>query len=167
MRYAFKCIGCSFLSASFIFTFIFSISAQEPSREDIGAQSSRFQEEFERKKRELKELEKKLFKTPEIEIQKEEKPSALVVSLILREVIITGTTVFTPQDFRSLYEPYIGKEVTPTDLEAIVEKIKAKYRESGYLTTTAYIPEQELKEGRIEIRALEGRLGEVKIEGNR
>jgi hypothetical protein len=63
--------------------------------------------------------------------------------------------------------PYLGKEITPTDLEAIVEKIKTKYRENGYLTTFAYVPEQELKEGKIEIRVLEGRLGEVKIEGNR
>ncbi|MDD5680211.1 MAG: ShlB/FhaC/HecB family hemolysin secretion/activation protein [Candidatus Omnitrophica bacterium] len=137
-----------------------------PAGEQPGAQAGRFQQDVEKAKQ---SLEKKRLKLPPVEIEKEkeEKPAAEGVSFILKEIRITGTTIFKPEDFRPIYEPYLNKTVSFKDLEVIMENIKAKYKEKGYLTTTAYIPEQEVKDGKIEIRVLEGRLGEVKVEENK
>lgn len=138
-----------------------------PPGDQPGAQASRFQTEAEQ---ERMRLEKKKVKRPQIEIEKEDKKPAAAAagpSFILKDVEITGSTIFKPEGLKPSYEAYLGKEVTFKDLEEIAGTIKAKYKEKGYLTTTVYIPEQDIKEGNVEIRISEGRLGEVKVEGNK
>lgn len=145
-----------------------AFSQNPPPGQDVAAQSERLKTEAERQE---KQLEGKKIKPPQVEIQqeekKEEKPALEAISFVLKDIKITGVTVFKPQDFRPIYEPYLNKKVTFKDIENIVEKIKAKYKEKGYLTTTAFIPEQEIKEGRIEIRVMEGKMGNLNIEGNK
>jgi len=136
-----------------------------PPGEDISAQTERFQEEAEERK---KILEKKETKTPELETE-EVKPTQPTekVAFILTKVTFTGNTVFKAEDFISIYRSYIGKKVTFADLQDIMDKIKEKYKQKGYLTTVVYFPEQEIKNGKIEIKIVEGKLGETKIEGNK
>ena len=153
------------------FIFIFSshtfVFAAERPGENVGAQAERFLKDVEKKKG---EREKKKIQAPQIEIQEEAekaKPQAEEASFTLEEVRIAGVTVFKLMDFFPIYQPYLHKKVTFSDLESITEKIKAKYKEKGYLTTTVYIPEQEIAEGKIEIRVFEGKMGNLNSEGNR
>lgn len=158
-----KILIASLIGVLFYFSSLFA--QNPPPGQEPGAQAERFRKESEQKK---EGLEKKPVKAPEIEVQKEpEKPMAEGISFVLKEVKITGATIFKPADFRSIYQPYLDKKITFKDIETIIEKIKAKYKEKGYLTTTAYLPEQEIKEGKIEIRIVEGKMGKVKIEGNK
>ena len=69
--------------------------------------------------------------------------------------------------FSFAYQPYLNKQVTFNDIKDITAKIKAKYKEKGYLTTAAFLPEQEIKDGRIEIKVIEGKMGKLSIEGNK
>ena len=153
------------LIISFLFIPSIHLLAAEPPAEDVGAQAERFKIGVEQKK---EELEPKELKAPEIEIKPvEEKAVTEGISFTLKEVVITGTTVFKPEDFRPIYEPSLGKKVTFKDLELIVEKIKAKYTQKGYLTTIVYLPEQDIAEGKIEIKVVEGKMGKLSIEGNK
>lgn len=130
------------------------------------ADASRFQGELERKKA---SLQTKGAKAPEIQLE-EEKPSVSPVSgasFVLKDVKITGTTIFKPEEFAPLYKKYIDKEVTFKEINEIVDQVKVKYKEKGYLTTNAYIPEQQILGGVIEIRVLEGKMGKLLIEGNK
>jgi hemolysin activation/secretion protein len=148
----------------FFFIFVSFVFAQTPGQ-DVAAQAERNRREAEQRKQ---ELEKKPVKAPEIKIEeKKEEAPAGGTSFILKELLITGTTVFKPRDFAPDYRPYLNTQVTFKDLSAIVEKIKARYKKKGYLTTNAYLPEQEVKEGKVEIRVAEGKMGQLKIEGNR
>lgn len=137
-----------------------------PSGQDTSAQAQRFETEVEQKKR---AIERKKPKAPEIQVEEPTAPPSAEESIVftLTDVTVTGCTEFKPEEFRPLYEPYLGKQVSFKDLQDIAEKIKAKYHEKGYLTTIAYIPEQEIKEGKVEIKVAEGRMGELKIEGNK
>ena len=149
-----------------LFVFISSLSFAQniPAGQEPGAEAERFRKEAEQKKASLQ----KKAKAPQVQV--EEKAAPLVpegVSFVLKDIKITGTTLFKPEDFRSAYASYIGKTVTYKDLNDIADKIKSKYKEKGYLTTSAYMPEQEIKEGIVEIRVIEGKLGKVKIEGNK
>jgi len=103
----------------------------------------------------------------EVEQPKEKKPAAENVSFTLKSVEVSGATIFKTEDFRPAYEQFINKTVTFKDLQTIVDKIKHKYKEKGYLTTTAYIPEQNLSEGALKITVAEGKLGNVNVEGNK
>ncbi len=140
------------------------LAADLPSGQEPGAQAERYKYDVEKEK---KRLEYKKPKAPKIEVEKEKvKPVSEGPSFILKEVNVTGSIVFKPQDFRQIYEPYLNKKVTFQDMQAVSGKIESKYKEKGYFTTTVYIPEQEIKNGVIEIRVAEGKMGKLNIEGN-
>ena len=135
-----------------------------PPSSQAGVEESRTQGELEMQK---KMLEKKKKVTAPIEIEKEKPKEAPPAgpAFMLKEVVITGNTVFTSDELKPFYEPFLNKEVTFADLDAAVEKIKTKYKEKGYLTTMVFIPEQDVTGGKVGITVVEGRLGEVKVEG--
>ena len=130
-----------------------------------GAEAARFKEQAER---ENKRFEQKK-KTPEVQVpEKEEKPSAAgQISFILKEVKITGATVFKTEDLKNIYAPYLDKTVTFKDLQYITSKMEAKYKEKGFLTTAVYLPKQDIKDGVVQINVAEGKMGNLNIEGNK
>jgi hemolysin activation/secretion protein len=143
-----------------------AVAQNLPPGQEPEAAASRFQNEAERKKAFLQTKE---VKAPEIEYEKE-KPAAPVpsgVSFALKDVKITGSTLFKPEDFLPLYKKYIDKEITFDEVNEIVDNVKAKYKERGFLTTSVYIPEQQILGGVIEIRVAEGKMGRLLIEGNK
>ncbi|MDD5085081.1 MAG: ShlB/FhaC/HecB family hemolysin secretion/activation protein [Candidatus Omnitrophica bacterium] len=137
-----------------------------PSGQDTSAQAQRFETEVEQKKR---AIERKKPKAPEIEVEEPTAPPSAEETIVftLSDITVTDCTVFKPEELRPLYESYLGKQVSFKEIQEIADKIKAKYHEKGYLTTIAYIPEQEIKEGKVEIKVAEGRMGELKIDGNK
>jgi len=150
----------------FFFTYLNSTFAQNPPPgQEPGAQAQRYKEDVQQQKQ---KLEYKKPKKPEIKVEKEKaEPVKTGPSFLLKEVKIIGSTIFKQQDFRQIYEPYINKKVTFQDMQAVSGKIESKYKEKGYFTTTVYIPEQEIKNGVIEIRIAEGKMGKLNIEGNK
>ena len=139
--------------------------AQVPPGSDIGAQGQRFSKES---KETQKNLQQKEVTPPKIKVE-EPKSQAIPegVSFTLKEVTVTGSTIFKPEVFTPIYSPYLGKTVTYKDLEEIMTKIMAKYKALGYLTTTAYLPEQDITGGKVEIKIIEGKMGDLSVEGNK
>lgn len=160
---------------SFFFLLFLFLSSQIGFAQNIppgaepGAEAQRFKEQSERQKR---QLEKKKIEVPTIETpQKEEKPIPSGASFILKEVKIVGVSVLTRKEMLSLYEliraSYYNKKIQLKDLEGIVKEIQSIYEKKGYLTTNVYIPEQDIKNGVVEIRVFEGKMGKLKVEGNK
>ena len=155
---------------SFLIIFIFFVapsafSQTPPPGESPEAMASRYQAQMEKEK---KALEKKKAKPPEITVEKEaKKPVPEGPSFVLKELTITGATIFTTEDLKPLYASYLNKTVSFKDLEAIAKSIEEKYDAKGYLTTTVYVPEQPLKDDKVEIAVIEGKTGDVKVEGNK
>ena len=113
--------------------------------------------------------ERKKAKPPKVEVEEKplEVPKAEGIAFTLTGIKITGTTLFKLEDFRPIYESYLQKKVTMADLQVIAEQVRSKYHKKGYLTTNVYFPEQEIEGGMVEIAVLEGKLGEVSVEGNK
>lgn len=156
-----------FLPAA-VFVFFCPVFPQNPPPStDSGAQAERYRLDTEEEK---ERLEYKQRKAPvEITEEKEEQPAPAgeAVSFTLKKINISGATVFNPEELFPIYQPYINKKVNFRDMETITKKIKAKYKAEGYATAVVYLPEQEITEGTIEIRIIEGKMGELNIEGNK
>ena len=154
-----------FLVIGFLFCFHSNLFAADVSSDQsVGAGAERFKSGVERAE---EQLEKKAKPLP-LEISpKEERPVLPSATFPLKEVTITGTTIFQPADFVPIYRGYIDKEISTKDLDAIVKGIVYEYEKKGFLTTNAYIPPQDIKDGRVEIRVVEGKMGNLKIEGNK
>jgi len=132
--------------------------------QDLDAQAERFRQEYsiEKRERDLK------IKKALIEVQEEEKASAAPgTSFVLHDVHIIGSTVYSPQNLSFIWAPYLDKKVNFDDLNNIVKLIKRVYKDMGYLTTTAFLPPQDVQDGNVLIHVVEGKRGNLKIEGNK
>lgn len=145
---------------------LFAANPSTPSGQDAGSQAKRFRDEAEAMQFRATRKKEKPAKV-EVAEQKTELPAGPEISFVLTDIKVTGTTLFKPEDFRPIYEPYLQTKVTLVDVAGIAEKIKARYHSQGYLTTNVYFPEQEIENGVVEIAVLEGKLGDVVVEANR
>ncbi|MBI2989003.1 MAG: hypothetical protein HYY45_19750 [Deltaproteobacteria bacterium] len=94
-------------------------------------------------------------------------PQAEKLKVKIKAIRITGAVVITPEELNPVIAPYIGQDMSLADLQKIADLITEEYRNRGYNLARALVPEQEIKDGVVEIKVLEARIGEIKIEGNR
>ncbi len=80
---------------------------------------------------------------------------------------VVGGTVFSEADFSAALAPWTGREVGSEELLAARDAVTRMYVEKGYLSSGATLPDQDPEGGVIELRIVEGRLGEVSVTGSR
>ncbi len=87
--------------------------------------------------------------------------------ILVKNIKVTGNTVFSNEVLATVTNPYLGKSLTLPELEEVATALTQFYKERGYTLANAYLPEQEIKEGVVEFVILEGRLGDLIISGNK
>ncbi len=78
---------------------------------------------------------------------------------------VTGNALLPPQAIDAVLQPYQG-ERSIDELRQAADAVQELYVKAGYGAVVAFLPEQSLQSGDIEIRVVEGRLSEVLVEGN-
>lgn len=76
-----------------------------------------------------------------------------------------GNTVFSDAELAELMADYRGT-VSFEELLEGVDRITTAYRDAGYIVARAYVPEQSIVDGQVEIALLEGALGELQFDGD-
>jgi hemolysin activation/secretion protein len=84
---------------------------------------------------------------------------------VLRGVDITGNTVLDQAAIRGIVDPYIGKPVTTADLEEIRRQFTLLYINRGYINSGAVIPDQNVVNGVVAFRFVEGRVTDIEVAG--
>jgi hemolysin activation/secretion protein len=96
----------------------------------------------------------------------EPKP-ALPVSPTLKVRIsqfnFSGNTLFTDEQLREVVQDFVGKELDFEGLNDAATKVRAYHRERGYFLAQAYLPQQAIRGGVVEIAIVEGRVGQVEL----
>lgn len=77
----------------------------------------------------------------------------------VNKIDIVGTRELPLSSLTPLVADAIGKSLTLPELEAIAQRITKYYRAKGYFVARAYIPAQEIGDGTIRIRVVEGNYG--------
>ena len=83
---------------------------------------------------------------------------------------VTGNTLFAEAVLLEQVKEFVGKEQNIDGLNDAATKVRAYYRERGYFLAQAYLPQQEIKGGVVEIAVIEARVGKVALnfkEGSR
>ncbi|MDA7086625.1 ShlB/FhaC/HecB family hemolysin secretion/activation protein [Pseudomonas sp. SA3-5] len=111
-------------------------------------------------RRQIQERDEQLVAPDEVEAP-DEGPS-----FVLNSVRFTKPELLTAKELKAIVLPYLGKETRLSDLNRIVAEINAAYQAKGIYTATALLPKQEVTDGVVIIRLVEGKLGEMLIEGN-
>jgi hemolysin activation/secretion protein len=87
--------------------------------------------------------------------------------ILVKKFVLNGVNLFTPKDFEPLLSKYRNKELTMDELKKIADEITAFYRSKGYISSLAYLPAQEIENNTVEFRVVEGRVGDIKVEGGK
>ena len=100
---------------------------------------------------------------PSIAVPKPTPPAAgQSGTLIAKKWNITGATLIPKAELEAHIASELGRELTVQDLWAVAQKVAMYYREQGYLVR-AWLPEQKITNGEVEIRVVEGSLDAVTV----
>ncbi|HEX4113138.1 MAG TPA: POTRA domain-containing protein [Stellaceae bacterium] len=87
------------------------------------------------------------------------------LSFRIKDIEVTGATVYPPSAFQPLTRPLIGRSVHLSDIIHVADAIEAKYRGDGYVLTRAYVPAQSVNNGVFRIAVVEGYVAAVSVTG--
>jgi hemolysin activation/secretion protein len=84
---------------------------------------------------------------------------------VLRGVEIVGNTVLDEASIRGVVDPYLAKPVTTSDLEEIRREFTLLYINRGYINSGVIIPDQNVTNGVVTFRFVEGRVIDIEVSG--
>ena len=90
-------------------------------------------------------------------------PGADTVTLVLREVQISGNQAIGTDALQQLAAPYLGQRITWRDLQTLTQRMTQAYRSQGYLLARAWLAPQTVTGGQVQIRILEGTLEQIRL----
>lgn len=79
------------------------------------------------------------------------------------QFVLEGNRVIDSATLLALLPPAQGQTLTLAQLEELATRITRHYRASGYFVARAYIPAQELTDGKLVIRVVEGQYGKFML----
>src|SRR5439155_21316156 len=82
----------------------------------------------------------------------------------VQQFSFTGNTLYSEAQLQPLVEEFIGKELDFEGLNEAATNVRAFYRARGYFLAQAYLPQQAIRNGRVEIGIIEGRIGQVELD---
>ena len=85
------------------------------------------------------------------------------LKLVVNGFQVTGNTIYPEAVLLAEVKEFVGKEQTIDGLNDAATKVRAYYRERGYFLVQAYLPQQEIKGGVVEIAVIEARIGKVAL----
>jgi hemolysin activation/secretion protein len=88
------------------------------------------------------------------------------VRVFVNAIQVTGNTVFPDSEIKAVTTPYENRTLTTEDLERLRLALTLLYINNGYITSGAVIPDQDVKDGVIQIQIIEGALSRIDVEGN-
>lgn len=83
----------------------------------------------------------------------------------LTRVVLKGAHSIPGSVLAKAYARHIGRTVSQADLARIAEAITAQYKAEGYALSRAFVPPQDIQDGRVVVQVAEGHVSDVVIEG--
>jgi hemolysin activation/secretion protein len=93
-------------------------------------------------------------------------PSPDAVRFLVREIQFTRSEILSAAELEAIAADFRGRQLTLADLRLLAERVNALYKAKGVVTAQAVIPPQDVSDGVVHVRLVEGRVGGVNIEGN-
>lgn len=78
-----------------------------------------------------------------------------------------GNRVIDDEELAAVAAPWTDRTLSSEELLDLRDALTRTYGDRGYVTSGAEIPDQPVVDGVIEIRIVEGRLGDIEVRGNR
>ena len=115
-----------------------------------------------------KNLQKKEMPSDKLFEQKSEQPIKKeedLIKVFVKEFSFDGNKKYPTSEFQKLVQDKVNKELAYADLRNILQEVSFYYRSKGFLAT-AFLPEQDIKDGKIQIFIVEGKIGKLEIKAD-
>ncbi len=83
----------------------------------------------------------------------------------LNNLEIDGVGIYSAEDIDYLYREKLGTTISLADIYTIASDLTNKYRNEGYILTQVVVPPQEIENGLVKLRVIEGFVDQIAIEG--
>jgi hemolysin activation/secretion protein len=83
------------------------------------------------------------------------------------EYQVEGSSVLSALEIERAVYPHLGYGKSMANVEAARVSLERVFQESGYLTVSVDIPEQDVDKGIVRLRVNEGKIGRVRVTGSR
>ena len=105
----------------------------------------------------------------EVDIQRDLEKDGVVYNpqFLVRKVKFEGNTKIKSKVLESIGSDVIDHEIYFEDLLTYALRISRYYQSKGYLTSYAYVPAQQIKDGVVTICIVESTVGDVEVTGNK
>ena len=100
-------------------------------------------------------------------VQKAKAEEYATKGVYIENIEVAPSQILTEQEIKDIIDEYTQTNLTFEQLQEIVDKINKLYLEKGFVTARAYLPEQTIENETVKIELLEGKVGNVTIEGNK
>ena len=87
------------------------------------------------------------------------------IRFVLRDLELDGGGSIDKSEIASIYANKIGSEIALSEVFTFARQITKLYSARGYPLSLAYVPIQEIEDGRVRIRIIEGYVGSVDVIG--
>jgi len=88
-------------------------------------------------------------------------------SFFVKRIEIEGNNLFDDETLAPIVDIKEGLDMTLGVLALYAQEITAFYNSKGYILTRAFIPEQEIKDGVVKMKVVEGRVGAINVRGTK
>jgi len=105
------------------------------------------------------------FTKPEVSVPEAARPGAASEE---RNIPVTAfewdaSAILSGEEIRAVLQPYEGKTLSLADLFTAVAGINKLYADRNMPTAKAFLPPQDIRDGRVKVRLVEARVGEIKV----
>jgi hemolysin activation/secretion protein len=97
--------------------------------------------------------------------QAESAPLRLGGELFVKHVRVEGVTALNPDALAAAIRPYENRMVSSAELQSLRVALTRLYVDNGYVNSGVLLPDQEIKDGVVVYRAIEGSLTRVELVG--
>ena len=107
--------------------------------------------------------------TFEVDIQKDLEKDGVIYNpkFTVNKIVFQGNTKIKSKVLESLAGDIMGQEIYFEDLLAYALRVSRYYQSKGYLTSYAYVPEQQIVDGVVTIAVSESLVDNLEISGNK
>jgi len=81
--------------------------------------------------------------------------------------VVAGSTVFSNEELDAVLAPWTGRRIESEELLDARDALTRFYLDSGYATSGAIVPDQEVVDGIVRLQVIEGRVASIEVRGNR
>jgi hemolysin activation/secretion protein len=89
------------------------------------------------------------------------------IRLIVAGFRFRGNTVFSAETLSTVTSPWLGQPIGSEDLEDIAEAVTRFYVDAGYISSGAFVPDQDSDDGTMLVQVIEGRVSQINVTGTR